>query len=60
MEGDTIEIAFNPDYLLDGLTASGTERTTLSFTTANKPAVLGPAAADASYQYLLMPVRLSN
>ncbi len=60
MTGDTIEIAFNPDYLLDGLAASGTEQTTLSFTTANKPAILGPAADDASYQYLLMPVRLSN
>ena len=60
MTGDTIEIAFNPDYLLDGLAASGTEQTTLSFTTANKPAILGPAADAASYQYLLMPVRLSN
>lgn len=60
MDGDPLEIAFNPDYLLDGLTAAGTERTTLSFTTANKPAVLSPAGDDPTYQYLLMPVRLSN
>ena len=60
MEGDPIEIAFNPDYLLDGLTAAGTDRTTLSFTSANKPAVLSPAGGDPTYQYLLMPVRLSN
>ncbi len=60
MSGDPIEIAFNPDYLLDGLTAVGTDQTTLSFTTANKPAVLSPAGDDTSYQYLLMPVRLSN
>jgi DNA polymerase-3 subunit beta len=60
MTGDTIEIAFNPDYLLDGLAASGTDQTTLSFTKSNKPAILGPASGAAAYQYLLMPVRLSN
>ncbi len=63
-DGDSLEIAFNPDYLLDGLGAMGAESTTLSFTTANKPAVLSPADATdggtPDYQYLLMPVRLSN
>jgi len=63
-DGDSLEIAFNPDYLLDGLGATGAESTTLSFTTANKPAVLSPADATdggtPDYQYLLMPVRLSN
>lgn len=63
-DGDSLEIAFNPDYLLDGLGAMGAESTTLSFTTANKPAVLSPADASdggtPDYQYLLMPVRLSN
>lgn len=61
MTGDPLEIAFNPDYLLDGLTAAGSEAVTLSFTTANKPAVLSPAGDDPiAYRYLLMPVRLSG
>lgn len=58
--GDPLEIAFNPDYLLDGLAATASEHTQLAFTTPNKPAVLSPAADDAAYQYLLMPVRLSS
>lgn len=61
MTGDPLEIAFNPDYLLDGLTAAASESVTLSFTTSTKPAVLSPAGDDgAAYRYLLMPVRLSG
>lgn len=61
MEGDPLEIAFNPDYLLDGLGAAATQSVTLSFTTASKPAVLSPTGDEgAAYRYLLMPVRLSG
>ena len=60
MDGDSLEIAFNPDYLLDGLGAIGDAETTLSFTTAAKPAVLSPGGDAADYKYLLMPVRLSS
>lgn len=56
-------IAFNPTYLLEGLTAINQPVTNLAFTNPNKPAVLTGAAsfdADAAddYLYLLMPVRL--
>ncbi len=65
LEGEGISIAFNPGYLLDGLGALGTAFARLSFTTSGKPAVLTGAAApeaepDASFRYLLMPVRLSG
>ena len=41
IDGDAIEIAFNPQYLLDGLGApSTTPSTRLSFTTSTRPAVL--------------------
>ncbi|MDZ7577117.1 MAG: DNA polymerase III subunit beta [Candidatus Nanopelagicales bacterium] len=60
VEGDSIEIAFNPDYLLDGLNASGTERVRMAFTTAGKPAVISADADSVTYRYLLMPVRLSD
>jgi DNA polymerase III subunit beta len=59
IQGDPIEIAFNPDYLLDGLNALGAEQVTMSFTTATKPAVV-TAAGSADYRYLLMPVRLGG
>jgi DNA polymerase-3 subunit beta len=60
--GDPVTIAFNPGYLLDGLGALRSERAELSFTTANRPALIKPIGADGSvvpgYLYLLMPVRL--
>ena len=68
-DGSTEEfsIAFNPQYLLDGLGAVDAETTRLEFTTPTKPAILrGNKAADDDtpsgddYRYLLMPVRLSG
>lgn len=63
LEGDPIEIAFNPMFLLDGLHAVGTEAISFAFTQANRPAVLSSATEDvvsAPYRYLLMPVRLTG
>ena len=64
--GDELSIAFNPQYLLDGLGALSLPFTRLSFTQATKPAVItGQASADAeddddTYRYLIMPVRLAG
>ena len=63
--GEPFQIAFNPQYLLDGLGAVDSDTTTLSFTGPTRPAVLtGKREADAvgipDYRYLLMPVRLSG
>ncbi|MFC1431256.1 DNA polymerase III subunit beta [Streptacidiphilus sp. N1-3] len=65
LEGDDISIAFNPAYLLDGLSAIDSAVAQLSFTTSTKPALLSgkhsvDAEADESYKYLIMPVRLSG
>jgi len=62
VDGDAIEIAFNPQYLLDGLSALDDATTRLSFTTSTRPAVLtgGSSESAPSYRYLLMPVRLSG
>jgi len=62
VDGDAIEIAFNPQYLLDGLSAVDNASTRLSFTTSTRPAVLtgGGGELTAAYRYLLMPVRLSG
>jgi DNA polymerase III subunit beta len=61
VDGDEIVIAFNPQYLLDGLGAIGGENVRLAFTTSNKPAVLSSADDTAgAYRYLLMPVRIGG
>jgi len=65
VEGEDIEIAFNPRFLLDGLAVLDAPVVRFSFTVASKPAVMSGAAergADASpeFRYLLMPVRLSG
>lgn len=61
-DGDAIEIAFNPQYLLDGLTSIDTDEVKISFTGATRPAVLTPASPSGKdrYRYLLMPVRLTS
>ena len=60
VDGEAIEIAFNPQYLLDGLSAVDDASTRLSFTTSTRPAVLTGGADTSGYRYLLMPVRLSG
>ncbi|MCF3178357.1 DNA polymerase III beta subunit [Streptomyces sp. 3211.6] len=65
LEGDDISIAFNPTFLLDGLSAIDSPAAQLSFTTSTKPALLSgrpavDAEADEAYKYLIMPVRLSG
>jgi DNA polymerase-3 subunit beta len=63
--GPEIEIAFNPQFLLDGLGAVGTAYSRLSFTQSSRPAVLSGQSelggeADTAYRYVLMPVRFAS
>jgi DNA polymerase-3 subunit beta len=65
LQGDDIAIAFNPQFLLDGLQALGTPYVRLSFTLPTKPAVLTgqgepDGESDERYRYLLMPVRMAG
>jgi DNA polymerase III subunit beta len=62
-EGDDLAIAFNPQYLLDGLTAIDSDTARISFTEPGKPALItGKPAPDGQpdYRYLLMPIRLGG
>jgi DNA polymerase-3 subunit beta len=63
LDGDDLQIAFNPRYLTDGLDAAGTQHVAMEFRDELKPAVIRPAPAGddepvADFLYLLMPVRL--
>lgn len=65
LSGEELVTAYNPHYLLDGLSAVGTEYVRLSFSHPSKPAVLtgqneeeGESLPD--FRYLLMPIRFGN
>jgi DNA polymerase-3 subunit beta len=65
LTGEPIAIAFNPTFLADGLTAVGTKFVQISFTGANKPAILmgkndKDGALIENYRYLLMPMRYAS
>ena len=59
-DGDDLQIAFNPQYLLDGLSAIDSDTARVSFTTPTRPAVItGKPGQDGppDYRYVLMPIR---
>ncbi|MCV2392840.1 DNA polymerase III subunit beta [Actinotalea sp. M2MS4P-6] len=65
LTGEDITVAFNPQYLLDGLGALSTPFVRLAFTHPNKPVEFtGQASLDAdddrSYRYLLVPIRFAS
>lgn len=61
LTGEDLTTGFNPQFLLDGLTAIDADTVELAFTQASKPVVItgvtddGP---DPAFRYLLMPRRL--
>jgi DNA polymerase III subunit beta len=64
IDGEDITTGFNPQFLLDGLTAIEAPVVELAFTQASKPVVLSGSADDGgdtrsgNFRYLLMPRRL--
>jgi DNA polymerase-3 subunit beta len=57
-EGAEMTVAFNPNYLIDGVEAITGDDVALDTLDALKPATLRPTDSD-EYLYLLMPVRVS-
>lgn len=65
MDGDDITVAFNPSYLIDGLSAISEPYVRMKLTTAVKPVEFnGQQEADSDesmdYRYLLVPMRFNN
>ncbi len=63
--GDDISVAFNPQFLLDGLGALSTPFVRMSFTHPNKPVEFtGQETVDGEdkqeYRYLLVPIRFAS
>jgi DNA polymerase-3 subunit beta len=59
-EGTDMSVAFNPQFLLDGLAAIGGEEALLETVDPLKPATLrSTSETGGDFLYLLMPVRIS-
>lgn len=60
-EGEPMRIAFNPQYLLDGLTGVQSGHALLGFVAPTKPAVISGIPAKEGgkpdFRYLVMPLR---
>lgn len=56
--GEDLTVAFNPNYLLDGVEAVSPDTLVLEVIDSAKPATIR-GEGDDNYRYLLMPVRVS-
>ena len=57
-DGEDLQIAFNPQFLLDGIGAVGSDPVKISFTSPTRPAVItGKGDDQPDYRYVLMPIR---
>lgn len=57
IEGEDVEIAFNHQFVLDGLSTIPSEKTLIELQTSKKPGIFKSTGKD-NYLYLAMPVRL--
>lgn len=57
-EGNELEIAFNPRYLIDALKVIEDEEIQLTFTTSLNPCIIKDPVKEA-YKYLILPIRLN-
>ncbi|MEK7657018.1 MAG: DNA polymerase III subunit beta [Elusimicrobiota bacterium] len=56
-KGEEFLIAFNPEYVIDGLKAAGSEKVWMSLTTPTNPILLEPEGGG-EYKYVVMPMRV--
>lgn len=57
LEGNDLDISFNPDYMKDALRSFGQSEVTLNFTMPLRPFILVPSEAQGEFIQLITPVR---
>lgn len=57
LEGEPLQIAFNPKFLIDALRVVDNEKVALQFTTPLSPCILKPLQGE-NFRYLILPLRL--
>jgi DNA polymerase-3 subunit beta len=55
---EALEIAFNPQFLIEGLESVGADELTMKLSSPLRPGLLQPAG-DEDFRYLVMPIRLN-
>ncbi len=56
--GEPLEIAFNPQFLVEGIESVATEQVALQLSSPLRPGLLRPVDGD-DFSYLVMPIRLN-
>jgi DNA polymerase-3 subunit beta len=56
--GEPMEIAFNPQFLVEGVESVATEELVLKLSSPLRPGLLQPAGSE-DFSYLVMPIRLN-
>jgi DNA polymerase-3 subunit beta len=56
--GEPMEIAFNPQFLIDGIDSVGADELSLQLSSPLRPGLLRPVDAE-DFSYLVMPIRLN-
>jgi DNA polymerase-3 subunit beta len=56
--GDPLEIAFNPQFLIEGIESIDADEVALQLTSPLRPGLLRPLGRE-DYSYLVMPIRLN-
>jgi len=63
IDGDKLEIAFNPKYLIDALKAIESEKISVQFTTSLMPCIIKPYSEEnlsLNAKYLILPLKLKG
>ena len=58
--GDSVQIAFNVRYVLDGLKVMDSDRIVLRCNAPPTPAIISPKDDDIGFTYLVMPVQIRS
>ena len=56
--GEPLEIAFNPQFLIEGVESVGSEELAMNLSSPLRPGLLRPVDGD-DFSYLVMPIRLN-
>ena len=56
--GEPLEIAFNPQFLIEGIESVATEQVAVQLSSPLRPGLLRPVDGD-DFSYLVMPIRLN-
>ena len=57
VEGEALQIAFNPRYLIEALRVIEDDKVAVQFTTSLSPCIMKPLQGEA-FRYLILPLRL--